>query len=158
MHVRVCVCVCVCGCVSSSRWFCYFKRTIGSIWKGEGLLQDKGSRFIQLQDKTEVFSIAEFFTASTSLLLLRGHSRYCCLLTWQQRCTLDKLILLIFRACSFTSDIGIYNPLGTGSLCALSLLLWHLWKVCNICFIISGSVFIVDSLSFNSRPRRGVRL
>ena len=126
--------------------------------QAEGFLQDKGSRFIQLQDQTEVFSTAEFRTASTSLLLLRDHSRYCCLLAWQQRCTLDKLILLIFRAGSFTSNIGIYNPVGTGSLCALPVSLLHQWKVCDVGFMICGSVFIVDSLSFNSRPRRGVRL
>ena len=126
--------------------------------QASGFLQDKESRFILTQDKTEPFDIAEFLTASTSLLLLRDHARYWCLLTWQQGCKLDKLIWLLFRAGSFTSNIAIYKPVETGSLCALPVSLLHMWKVCAICLMICERVFIVDSLSFNSRPRRGVRL
>ncbi len=125
--------------------------------QAEGFLQDKGSRFIQLHDKTDVFSIAGFISDFTSLLLLHHHYRYCCLLTWQQRWTLHKLTLFIAIAGSFTSNMRIHYPVGTRSLCALPLSLRNRWLVCDSCLQISASVFEVDSLSFNSSPRRGVR-
>ena len=39
-------------------------------------MQDKGFRFTQCEDKTEVFSIAEFIGEFISLLLLHHHYRY----------------------------------------------------------------------------------
>ena len=46
--------------------------------KGEVFLLAKGFRLILCDDKTEVFSIAEFIGAFISLLLLHDHYRYCC--------------------------------------------------------------------------------
>ena len=93
------------------------------------ILQVQTSRFIHLQPKTEVFSIASCIENFISLLLLRHHFRYCYCSTWQQRRTQPKLLRRVSRAGSFASNHRIHCPVKTESLCALVLLWLHMWKV-----------------------------